>query len=79
MIRGYRLLDIVNSAVISSRIGSVTANESRAPVAFEIELDQRQVAEPAVKKRLEEREKHILTIDEITEKLTRAQILRTKM
>ena len=32
-----------------------------------------------MKKRLEEGEKHILTLDEITEKLTRAQILRTKM
>lgn len=39
LIRGSRLLDIVNTAVISSRIGSLKANENAAPVAFEIEID----------------------------------------
>jgi hypothetical protein len=81
LIRGSHLLSKVHTASICSRIGSIQGNELAPPVAFEIDVSSTRSgnSSPAIKKRLEEASKQEITMNKITQKLTRAHIQRCKV
>ena len=76
-LRGSQLLQVRQTAE-KLRNGRYSL-EGSVPVAFEIKIEESasNASEvPAIKKRLEERQKSLITIEDISEKLTRAQTRR---
>jgi len=76
-LRGSQLLQVRQTAE-KLRNGRYSL-EGSVPVAFEIKIEESasNASEvPAIKKRLEERQKSLITIEDISEKLTRAKTRR---